>query len=116
MSEHLSIEAARDLVDEATRYHSTPWKRVMTNGGGFYGVTDRTGSVVAASPAVSALIAAAPTLITELLARLEAAEQQVQRVREVCESDAHEWSNEYGSNDWVTVENILEALDGDTGD
>lgn len=106
-------QLARDLVDEATRYHSTPWKRVGSGDGGFYGVTDRTGSVVAGSPSVSALIAAAPTLIPELLDRVEAAEQAVARVREVCASDAHEWSNEYGSNDWVLVEDILEALDGD---
>ena len=54
-----------------------------------------------------------PEVLREVLQRMDTAEQAVARVREVCVSDAHDWTNEYGSNEWVTVENILEALDGE---
>ena len=49
-----------------------------------------------------------------LLNRLEQAEQAVARVREVCESDGYEVSNEFGTWDAVAVENVIDALDGDT--
>lgn len=54
--------------------------------------------------------------VLALIDRTEAAERAVQRVREVCDSEAYEVSNEHGSYDAVAVENILDALDGDTRD
>lgn len=46
--------------------------------------------------------------------RAEQAEQQVARVRAVLESDAYEVSNEFGDYDAVAVDNILDALDGES--
>jgi len=74
---NLDNQAITDLVEDATRHHGAPWKRVVS-GSGFYGVTDRNGAPIASSPGVSKLIAEAPTLITELLGRVEAAEKQVE--------------------------------------
>lgn len=54
-----------------------------------------------------------PPTVLALIARLEAAEQAVARVREVCESDGYEVSNEFGTWDAVVVENIIDALDGE---
>lgn len=70
----MDTQEIRDLVEDTTRHHGAPWKRVVSSDGSFYGVTDRNGAVVAGSPAVTALIAQAPTLIPELLDRLEQAE------------------------------------------
>lgn len=117
MSDNLDTSGIRDLVEDATRYHGTPWRRVVTSDGGFYGVTDRNGAVVAGSPAVTALIAQAPTLIPELLDRLEQAEQAVARVREVI----HQYDpdcltcmcNSDGDCCKCTVADFQEALDGD---
>lgn len=69
MSE-FDLEKVADLVEDAIRYHGAPWKRVVSSDGSFYGVTDRNGSVVAHSPAVTSLIAQAPTIIPALLARI----------------------------------------------
>lgn len=55
----------------------------------------------------------ARTTVTELLDALEQTEQSVARVREVCDSEAYEVSNEYGTYNAVAVDNIIEALDGD---
>ena len=57
-----------------------------------------------------------PPTILALLVRVERAEQQVARVRAVCESDAYEVSNEFGDYDAVAVENILDALDGESNE
>lgn len=54
-----------------------------------------------------------PPTVLALLSRLEQAEQAVQRVREVCDSEAYEVTNEYGTYNAVAVDNIIEALDGD---
>lgn len=54
-----------------------------------------------------------PPNVLALLSRLEQAEQAVARVREVCDSEAYEVSNEFGDYDAVAVENIIDALDGD---
>lgn len=108
----MDTQEIRDLVEDTTRHHGAPWKRVVSSDGGFYGVTDRNGSVVAGSPAVTALIAQAPTLIPELLDRLEQAEQAVAGVREVVNT---KWFPTYALDDEspvVTTEDILRALDG----
>lgn len=90
----LDAQEVRDLVEDATRHHGAPWKRVHTSDGGFYGVTDRNGSVIAGSPAVTALIAQAPTLIPELLDRLEQAEQDRDAALEANKRWAHRSSRE----------------------
>lgn len=52
-----------------------------------------------------------PPTVLALLSRLEQAEQAVARVREVCETDGYEVSNEFGAWDAVAVENIIDALE-----
>lgn len=129
MTINLDNQEIRDLVEDATRHHGAPWKRVVSSDGSFYGVTDRNGAVVAGSPAVTALIAQAPTLIPEVLDRLEQAEQAVLRVRDVIKGaptvdplrgfagPPDDWPDDtdftsYG--EWIMANRVCEALDTGT--
>lgn len=126
MTKNLDIQTVADLVEDATRHNSTPWRCVSSSDGGFYGVVDRNGSVVAGSPSVSALIAQAPTFIPALLSRLEQAEQAVERKQEAldtvarivetqCEAvalatDSQDLIGEEGDGDWDAVWGRLSEL------
>lgn len=47
--------------------------------------------------------------------QLRKTEQQVQRVREACESDSYDMHKDYGNGELVVpVDSIMNALDGDT--
>lgn len=117
----------RKIAEQAT---PGPWEAKQTpihtpsGEGGDYYVSCPTGIDVASAvgssyeqeePDALHIATFDPPTVLGLLTRLEQVEAAVARVREVCESDGYEVSNEFGTWDAVAVENIIDALDGEQG-